>query len=163
MAGPGTFTVFNDFLTQLAKAENVDLSTDTIKMGIIDATAPVPSATTALPAWGAGGTTDLSTNEVATGATNNYPLGGVDITATGTKWEYTAGPPPTWQLNASTVNITQADNNPSNAAYGIVYDDSSTPKYCIGIVEINTAGADLSAGNFSITWHADGLFKISKV
>ena len=58
----GDIAVFNVFQEKLGESV-FNMSTDTFKMGIIDNTS-APTAADADPCWGAGGTTNHSTNEV---------------------------------------------------------------------------------------------------
>jgi len=125
-----------------------NLETDTIKVGFTDSTT-TPAATTADPRWGAGGTTNLSTDEVTAGG--NYSAGGPSA----------ANPSVTLSggaavFDADDISITQNGSNPTNARWGIIYNDTATGKNCIGYVDFGSA-TDLSAGDFSITWNASGI------
>ena len=108
-----------------------DLSTDVLKLGIVNSTI-VPTLTTADPRWGTGGTTNLSANQVALGTAYPGPitLAGVTFTipaATGI---------PT--LRATNFSIAQdAAAGFTTAAYGILYDDTDTGKRAIGYVDLN--------------------------
>ena len=129
-----------------------DLSADTLKMGIVT-NATVPASTTADPRWGAGGTTNFSTNEVTPGG--NYITAGPTVgDGTPDAWTRSTG---TCTLDLEDVSITQNGSNPTGAYWGIIYNSTSTGKECIGFIELATA-ADLSAGDFTITWNASGLF-----
>ena len=59
----------------------IDLNADTIKLGLVKSAANSgidPTNITADPRWGAGGTTNLSTSQVATGT--SYTTGGPSLT-----------------------------------------------------------------------------------
>jgi len=150
----GDVTMFNQFWEDLGdKLHN--LSTDTFKMGIVTNTT-VPTSTTADPRWGAGGTTNFSSNEVTPGG--NYSTGGPTVHD---------GAPDGWTRSVATttfdledVSIAQSGTNPSGAYWGIIYNDTDTGKRAIGFIDLG-GPIDLSAGAFSITWHANGLFQQS--
>lgn len=106
-----------------------------------------PAITDANPTWGAGGTTNFATAEVTAGG--NYTAGG-NACAT-----------PTATLNAGTLEIDFGDpavwsqnaGNPTNARWGIIYDDTATNKNVIGWVDLGS-DFDMTTGDLTITWGA---------
>ena len=68
----GDVTWFDQALVDISK-KLINLSADTMKLGLIT-TSTTPAATTAVPCWGAGGTTNMSTNAVATGTAWTGPV-----------------------------------------------------------------------------------------
>jgi len=76
MATAGTIKWFADGLRALSTtgAGGIHLAnaTDTLKMGIV--TGVTPTIATAVPAWGAGGSTNYATSQVTPGG--NYATGG---------------------------------------------------------------------------------------
>lgn len=125
-----------------------NLSSDTIKVGLIT-TSTTPSATTSNPCWGAGGSTNMSTNEVTAGG--NYSAGGVTLTTVTST--LSSGK---HKFDADDVAITQHASNPTNARWAIIYNDTATNKNCLGYVDLGS-DINLSLGNFSITWNASGI------
>lgn len=123
-------------------------SSDTIKLGIVT-NATVPAVTTADPRWGAGGTTNFSSNEVTPGG--NYSTGGPTIGTTAVTLSGGAA-----VFDGDDISITQNASNPSGAYWGIIYNDTATGKNAIGYVELG-GPVDLSAGDFSIAWNASGI------
>lgn len=146
----GDVVVFDDFLEYVLKgnAENpfdFGATPDVIKCAIVDNTI-VPSATTADPTWGAGGTTNLSANE-QTGT--NYPAGGqtcasLTVTNSAGTIQLDFGDPAVWSQNAG---------NPTTCYYGIVYSDTATNKNCIAYVDLGGV-FDATTGDLTITWGA---------
>lgn len=146
----GDVVVFDKFLEYVLKgnAENpfdFGATPDTIKCAIVDNTI-VPSATTADPTWGAGGTTNFSTNEQTGG---NFTAGGqtcasLTVTDNAGTIELDFGDPATWSQNAS---------NPTTCYWGIVYSDSATNKNCIAYVDLGGV-FDATTGDLTITWGA---------
>jgi len=146
----GDVVVFDDFLEYILKgnAENpfdFGATPDTIKVAIVNNTI-VPTATTADPCWGAGGTTNLSANEETGG---NFTAGGlvcasIAVTNNGGVIELDMGDPATWDQNAS---------NPTSCYYGIIYSDTATNKNCIGFVDLGGV-FDATTGDLTITWGA---------
>jgi hypothetical protein len=146
----GDVVVFDDFLEYVLKgnAENpfdFGATPDTIKCGIVS-NATVPSATTADPCWGAGGTTNFATNEQTGG---NFSAGGntcasLTVTNNSGTIELDFGDPATWSQNAS---------NPTTCYWGIIYSDTATNKNCIGYVDLGGV-FDATTGDLTITWGA---------
>ena len=148
----GDFTWFNAAKHKLGLAV-VNLETDVIKLGLIT-DAVTPAATTANPCWGAGGTTNFSTSQVTPGG--NYTTGGSaaatpSVTLSGGAAVFDAGD----------ISIAQHASNPTNARWGILYNDTAAGKQCIGYVDLGTT-IDLSAGAFSITWNASGITSMNQ-
>lgn len=125
-----------------------DLENDVIKVGLVTSTT-TPTETTADPRWGAGGTTDWSTNEVTPGG--NYSAGGSTI-ANPAVTIVTADA----KFDGDDISILQNASNPTNARWGILYNDTDTGKRVIGFLDLG-ADVDLSAGDFTITWNASGI------
>lgn len=128
------------------------LETDTIKLGLITS-GVTPTETTSDPRWGSGGSTNLSSSQVTPGG--NYSSGGPTIANN------------TYTLNSATTtfdgdNITIAQNasNPTNARWGIIYNDTAAGKQALAFVDLGGA-TDLTAGDFSITWNASGIFTLT--
>lgn len=146
----GDVTTVNEFREDVGTGIH-DLNTDAVKLGLITS-ATTPTAATADPRWGAGGTTDWSTNEVTPGG--NYTTGGPDITNT---YSETSG---TATFDAADVSILENASNPTDARWGILYNDTSVGKEVIAFLDLG-AVVDLSAGDFTITWNASGIFQLS--
>jgi len=147
----GDVTLVQDFLDDLGGKLH-DLDADTIKLGLIT-TLTTPTTGTANPTWGAAGT-NWSTNQVTPGG--NYATGGPDISAT---WSQTSG---LGTFDATDVSILQNASNPTNARWGIIYNDTATNKDVIGFIDLG-ADTDLSAGDFTITWNGSGIFTIGTI
>lgn len=125
-----------------------DLENDTIKLGLITS-ATTPTETTADPRWGAGGTTNWSTNEVPAGG--NYSAGGPTIANPAVTISSTAA-----VFDGDDISILQNGSNPTNARWGILYNDTDTGKRVIAFLDLG-ADVDLSAGDFTVTWNASGI------
>lgn len=148
----GGVTLMQDFLDDLGKQIH-DLDADTIKLGLIT-TSTTPDTTDADACWGAGGSTNYSTNEVTPGG--NYSAGGPDISAT---WGEAAG---VGTFDSADVSISQHASNPTNARWAIIYNDTATNKDVIGFVDLGAA-VDLSLGDFSLTIDSSGFFTIGTI
>lgn len=150
----GDVIVFDKFIEDMGDKKH-NLSSDTFYLGLIDSTT-TPTASTADPRWGAGGTTDFSANEVTPGG--NYSTGGVSLSTTITdNWSISAG---TAKFDGDDVSIAKDASNPTNARWGIIYNYTSAGKEAVAAVDLGSA-QDLTTGPFSITWHADGIFDLS--
>lgn len=143
----GDVVFFDQYLVDVQeKVHNQE--TDTIKVGFVTSTT-TPTATTADPRWGAGGTTNFSSNEVTAGG--NYSAGGPAAANNSVTLSSGAG-----VFDADDISITQDGSNPTNARWGIIYNDTATGKNALGFVDYGS-DTDLSAGDFSITWNASGI------
>lgn len=149
----GDIVFFDQWLVDVQEGLH-DLENDSIKVGLITS-AVTPLATTTDPRWGAGGTTNFSTNQVTPGG--NYATGGPAAANPSVTLVGGAG-----VFDADDISILQDVSNPTNARWGIIYNDTAVGKYCIGFVDLG-ADVDLSAGNFSITWNASGISSLDQV
>lgn len=128
------------------------LETDTIKLGLVTSSV-TPSETTSDPRWGSGGSTNLSTNQVTPGG--NYSSGGPTIANnTYTLSSVTA------TFDGDNISISQDASNPTNARWGVIYNDTASGKQAIAFLDLGGA-TDLSAGDFSITFNASGIFTLA--
>lgn len=140
----GDFTFFNQFLLDEGlKLHNLD--TDSIKLAYINNTV-TPTAATADPRWGAGGTTNLSSNEVTGG---NFAAGGIDVAVT------FSGTPPT--LDATDQSIAADGSNPNDVFWGILYNDTDTGKRAIGFYDMNGGAALDCTPGLNFNFHASGI------
>lgn len=146
----GDVTVYDDFIR--ASFEKVhDLENDTIKCALVTSTY-TPSMDDPIPCWGAGGTTNASTNEVVnTGSPGGYTAGGntcanpsVTISGSPALVQIDFDDPATWSQDAS---------SPTNARWGIIYNDTASNKECIAFVDLG-ADFDMTTGDLTITWGA---------
>lgn len=146
----GDVTVFNVHLQDLGRGVH-NLETGDISFGlIVDET--TPTADTAVPCWGEGGTTDLSDAEVTPGG--NYSADGPSIGGT---YSQTSG---TATFDATDVDIEQNGSNPTDARWAIIYNETATNNEAICFLDLG-ANINLSSGDFSVTWNGSGLYQIS--
>ena len=132
--------------------EGYQLETDVIKLGLITS-AVSPSETTSDPRWGAGGGTNLSSSQVTPGG--NYASGGPTI-ANNT---YTLSSVTT-TFDGDNISITQNASNPTNARWGILWDDTAAGDQALAYLDLGGV-TDLTAGDFSVTWNASGIFTLA--
>ena len=112
--------------------------------------AQVLAVTTADARWGAGGTTNLLTNEATTGS--EYVSGGKDIDITVTR----AGNKIT---RDAIINVSWAKDvggGFTNARYVVVYNSTDSGKRAVMFADLVT-DHDLSASPINLTWHPSGL------
>lgn len=146
----GDVTVFNVHLQDIGRGVH-NLETGDISLGLV-VDEVTPAATSAAPCWGAGGTTNFNTSEVTPGG--NYVDDGPSIGGT---YSQTAG---TATFDATDVDIEQNASNPTDARWGIIYNETATNNECIGYIDLGT-NINLAAGDFAITWHANGIYRIA--
>lgn len=149
----GQWTTFNHAL-ELIGAGTIKPKSDTFKMAFINSTL-TPDATTAVPCWGAGGSTNLSTYECAP-ATGNYVAGG--ITLTSVTWVETTG---VTAFDSDDVTIAQTGLNPTDPRWGIVYSNTAANKDALGFIDLDGI-TDFSVGGFSFTVPVGGYFSIAR-
>jgi hypothetical protein len=122
-----------------------DLENDVIKIFLTDGST-VLAATTADCRYGAGGTTNLSSEECAAGG--NYSAGGATPAA------------PSVTLNSSTAEIDWGDvswskhaSNPTDATYAVAYNDTDAGKRCLCYIDLGGA-YNMTTGDLAITMGA---------
>lgn len=133
----------------------IDLDTDTLKFGLVT-NVLVPTVTLAAPCWGAGGTNNMSTNQIATATSYTGPVTLASVTwtkdATGAVLDF-----------ADATAIAQDAGGATNIAYRILYSDTATNKNCIGYQELSTTGAiSLVAGSLTLTENASGVLRMTQ-
>lgn len=143
----GDIVWFDQALLNLGK-KIFDLSSDTLKLGLVKSAANGgidPAVTTADPCWGAGGSTNLSSSQVATAGTSyTGPQSLTSVT-----WAIVSGTP---TLRADVITLAADASGFINARWGIIYDDTAANKNAIGYVDL---GADVSiaAASYSFDWN----------
>jgi len=147
----GDVVFFDQFLVDVLEKLH-DLETDSFKLALIT-NAATPAATTADPRWGAGGTTNFSTNQVTPGG--NYVSGGAAcanpvVSLTGGLAMFDSDDPATWAQNAG---------NPTNARWGILYNDTDAGKRCLGYLDLGSV-FDMTTGPLSVAWNANGIARL---
>jgi len=140
----GTVKFFAASLLDLGNKVH-NLSSDTLKLGIVT-TATVPTLSTAAPHFGGTGTTNFATTQVGTGGTAYTG----PVTLASVTWTNVANVP---TLRAATVTLNQDASGFTNGAYGIIFNDTDANKRAIGFIEISAAGtASLVSGQLVIDW-----------
>ena len=146
----GDVQEFDQFHHNLGLALH-NLSTSTYKLALITS-AVTPASTTADPRWGAGGSTNLSTNEVTAGG--NYTSGGVTLSSV----TYTlTGGKSVW--DAADITISQNASNPTNARWGIIYDNTDAGKRAVAYLDLGST-FDMTTGDLVIAWNAGGILDL---
>jgi len=141
----GDVVVFDQFIADLLDPDvghDFGATPHTVKCAVVDSTIAMVT-TLADPCWGSGGTTDVSANEVT--IAGDYAAGGntcasPNISIVGGVIYLDWGDPTAWATGTDT-----------DAKWGIVYNDSLTPKKCIAYVDLGTA-FDMSTGTLTITF-----------
>lgn len=128
------------------------LETDTVKLGLVTS-GVTPTETTSDPRWGAGGGTNLSTNQVTPGG--NYSTGGPTIANN----VYTLASA-TVTFDGDNISILQNASNPTNARWGIIWNDTAAGDQALAYLDLGGT-TDLTAGDFSVTWNASGIFTLA--
>ena len=156
----------------------IDLDTDVLKFGLVTAVL-TPTVTLAAPCWGAGGTNNMSTNQIATATSYTGPIwngrssaSGIDANVTATSY---TGPVTlasvTWTKDATGAVLDFADaaviaqdaGGATNIAWRILYSDTAANKQCIGYQELSTAGTiSLVAGSLTLTESASGVLRMTQ-
>lgn len=146
----GDIAFFEQFYVDVLEGLH-DLENDTFKLGLVTSTATF-AVTDSDPRWGAGGGTNVSTNEVTAGG--NYSAGGPTV-ANPTVTLVT----PFAEFDGDDVAITQDGSNPTNGRTGVIYNDTDAGKRAICYLDLGT-DIDLSAGDFSVAWNVNGIARL---
>lgn len=134
---------FDAGLNRLMRGE-IDLdAVATIKLGLITSAA-TPAKTTADPRWGAGGTTNFSTNQVATTGTSY--VGPVTLATTSI-----AIATPDVFFRAAIVTLAQDASGFTNARWGILFQDDAND-YAVAYLDLGS-DRSLAAGQVQIDWN----------
>lgn len=147
----GDIIIFNKFLEDEAD-ELHNCSGDVWYLGLVDSTTS-PTKTTADPRWGSGGSTNFATNEVTPGG--NYSANGVSLSGTITDNLTITGN--VTSFLGDNVSIAQHASNPTDARWGIIYNNTDAGKRAICAVDLGSV-RDLSGGPFSITFPSNVIF-----
>ena len=149
----GDVVFFDQFLVDVLEKLH-DLETDSFKLALTTDVV-TPTATTSDPRWGAGGGTNLATNEVTPGG--NYAAGGAAcanpaVTLTGGLAQFDTDDPASWAQNAS---------NPTNARWGILYNDTDAGKRALGFLDLGSV-FDMTTGPLTVAWNANGIARLDQ-
>jgi hypothetical protein len=124
-----------------------NLSSDTFKVGLVTSVV-TPAIADTDGRWGAGGSVNYATNQVTPGG--NYSTGGPALASVG--WTNVSNVP---TLRADDVAIAQHASNPTNARWGIIYNDTDASKRAIAFVDLGS-DRNLTTGAFSIDFGGAG-------
>lgn len=143
----GDVHLFAAFQLKAEAGGNFNLTSDTIKLGIVNSTI-VPTVSTNDPRWGTGGSTDFSVNQVGlgTGYTGPITLGTVTLTRTAA----------VVTLAAANVTVPQDASGFSTGYYGILYDSTVAGNYAIGYVDLGGPVGNVN-GPVNLNWNASGI------
>ena len=142
---------FDDAWEQMKKL--VDFTSDAFKIGLIKSAANGgvdPAQADVGPAW-TGGTLNFQGSEVTPGgnyAANGATCGNPTATMAGSVFTFNTDDPATWAKHVS---------NPTDARWGILYDDTTTIEYAFAFVDLG-ADYDMTTGDLAIAVHASGWF-----
>lgn len=151
----GTLVIFSDW--ELAVKKQLVDPEGTLKMAFISVSQATLAKDDPDPRWGAGGTTNLSTNEVSG---TNYPAGGNACanpvnTETGDVIKYDADNPAAWVQDGS---------GPSDIKTGILYIDDAND-YAMGFIDMTADGGStaisLIDGNITYEHGAGGIYIVT--
>lgn len=120
-----------------------DMDGDTLKLGIITS-AVSPALSTSAPHWGGTGTTNLATNQVATGGTSYTG----PITLSNKSWSVVSNVP---TVRADEVTLAQDASGFTNGRWGVIYNDSDANKRCLAFVDMGS-DRSLVAGPIVFAW-----------
>jgi hypothetical protein len=143
----GDVHIFAAFEQKTKSGAAINLAADSLKLGIVKATT-VPAVTTPDPRWGAGGTTDFSAAQVNLGTAYAAPIALAGVTFTNTAGVLT--------LAAQNVLINYDAAGFTDAAYGIIYDDTAAGKPAVGFVDLG-GPQSIQAVPLFIKWNTAGI------
>lgn len=124
-----------------------NLGSDTFKVGLVTSSV-TPAISDTDGRWGAGGSVNYSSNQVTPGG--NYSSGGPSLASV--TWTNVSNVP---TLRATDVSIAQHASNPTNARWGIIYNDTDASKRAIAFIDLGSV-RDLTTGAFTIDFGGAG-------
>lgn len=127
----GTIKWFSQALLDLGNKIH-NLSSDTLKLGLITTAVP-PTINTAAPHWGGTGTTNFAANQVATGGTSYT----APLTMTTVTWTLVSNIP---TLRFDIIVLNQDAAGATNIAYGILYNSIDANKRALAYIELSATG-----------------------
>ena len=140
----GDIKWFAQGLTDLGNKVHSLNNIDTLKLGLVTS-AVTPAVNTNGPHFGGTGSTNLATNQVATGT--SYTAGGPALTTV--SWANVSGVP---TLRADNVTIAQdAANTTFAARWGIIYNSTDANKRALAYVDLGS-DRSISAGSLTLDW-----------
>lgn len=128
-----------------------NLDTADLKVGLITSAA-TPAMTTTDPRWGAGGSTNFSTNQVATGGTSYTGPITLQVASGGVgsqTWTIVSGVP---TLRADMITLAKDDSGFTNARWGILYNNTDAGKRAIAYIDLGTDRSIVS-GSLTFDWN----------
>jgi hypothetical protein len=146
----GTVEVYDSYIEYSFKGSpdcpfDIGATPDVFKCAIVDNTT-VPATDDPDPCYGAGGSTDMSTGKQEGGS---FTVGGLvlatpAVSVVGGVPQLDFGDPAQWAKNAA---------NPTACWFGIIYDDTTANKNCVGYVDLGGV-FDATTGPLDIAWGA---------
>ncbi len=156
----GTLALFDEFAESVGDGR-IDLDTDTFKIAFVTLQVggtPSIAKTDAVPCWGAGGTTNLDTSEVAAGG--GYTAEGEALTSV--TWSQTSG---VATFDAADVTWTSsASGDPATIKTAVIYSDTAANKDCVGFIDMTADGTtaiSLLSGDITVAFGAGGIFTLT--
>ena len=156
----GTLALFDEFSESVGDGR-IDLDTDTFKIAFVTLQVggtPSIAKTDAVPCWGAGGTTNLNTSEVAAGG--GYTAEGETLASV--TWSQTSG---VATFDAANVTWTSsASGDPATIKTAVIYSDTATNKDCVGFIDMTADGTtaiSLLSGDITVAFGAGGIFTLT--
>lgn len=150
----GDITIFKQAKIDLGNKIH-DLDGDTWKVAFITS-AVTPTANDAAPHWGGTGTTNFATSQVTPGG--NYTTGGVTLASVAYSDDGSDGD---IDWRAAKISIAQHASNPTNARWGIIYNDTDANKRAFGFIDLGSA-INMTTGPFEFRFAGvDGVGTIA--
>ena len=142
----GDIKWFSGALLEVGRGTH-NLASHSLKCGLVTSVV-TPTISDTDPRWGAGGSVNFATNQVTPGG--NYATGGPTLAAV--TWTNVANVP---TLRATDISILQNASNPTNARWGIVYNDTAANKNALGFIDFGS-DRNLTTGDFTINFGGAG-------
>jgi hypothetical protein len=156
----GTLVLFDEFAESIGDGR-IDMDNDTFNIAFVTLQVggtPTIAKDDPVPTWGAGGTTNLDTSEVAAGG--GYTAEGEALASV--TWAQAAG---VAKFDAADVVWTSAaSGDPATIKTAVIYSDTAANKDCIGYIDMTADGTtaiSLLAGDVTVAFGAGGIFTLT--
>ncbi|OHD24091.1 MAG: hypothetical protein A2Y38_14740 [Spirochaetes bacterium GWB1_59_5] len=130
-----------------------DLDTDDWRLGITIGTT-TPAVNTSAPHWGGTGTTNFSTEQVATTGTSYTG----PVVLTGEAWTLTATGAAS---DFADISLAQDASGFTNGRWGIIYNNTDANKRAVAYIDLGSARS-LVTGPLAINLNASGVLSLAQ-
>lgn len=148
----GDVFFFDQYLVDVQEALH-NQETDSFNLFLTIGTT-TPTVTTSDPRYGAGGGTNLLSEEVSAGG--NYSAGGASVANPSVVLTGGAA-----VFDGDNVSWAQNASNPTNARWGFIRNATDAGNRILGAVDLGSS-FDMTTGDLNVNWNASGISSLNQ-